>query len=107
MRLFKTQVSCPNCGKLAKKQITRYWDKEPYRGNLIVIRDLSFTRSIRCEETDDLIEVKNYDLRLWDGETYQMYCGHFCTNRCAQQFANDVVNAGFRFTDVEEEGAAQ
>ena len=105
MRLFNTQVSCPNCGNLAKKQITRYWDAEPYRGNLIVIADKSYTVSRRHNQTDEAIKVKQYDLRLWDGETYQMYCGHFCTNRCAQEFANDAVNSGFRFTDVKE-GAA-
>jgi YHS domain-containing protein len=35
-------------------------------------------------------------LTLWDGESYEMYCGYFCTNRCAQEFGNDAFDAGFR-----------
>ena len=82
--IFNKQVSCPNCGKLAKKHTTTHWERSegPYVGNMQVVnRRATFDQDI---------------LTLWDGESYEMYCGYFCTNRCAQDFGNDAFDAGFR-----------
>lgn len=88
-RIFDHPKPCINCGKPAKKKTEWYYDiNEPYRGNLKVIRDRSFTNSLG--------ETRN-DLILWDGESYYHYCGHFCTNRCAQDFANAIVDGKERW----------
>lgn len=84
--IFNEQVSCPNCGKKAKKATERWWVRHdgPYTGN---------QKIIRREETpfgDDAI------LTLWDGESYEMYCGNFCTNKCAMEFGNAAYRAGYR-----------
>ena len=97
-QIFKKQIACPNCGKLAKKHVKRYWGTEPYKGNLIVLSDRSYKQTIHRTETNDGIEQTQYYLGLWDGESYEMYCDYFCTNRCAQQFAKDAFEAGFRRT---------
>ena len=75
--IFNVQVRCPTCGKKAKKHTETYFGKEPYQGNLMVLRDRSHP-------------VIGYALTLWDGESYEMYAGYFCTNRCAIEYANRV-----------------
>jgi len=87
MNIFDHQVSCPNCGKKAKKHTERYFSSDPYHGNLQVIRDASYTIGKN---------PKMYELTLWDGESYEMYCGYFCTNKCAQEFGNGAYRAGYR-----------
>ena len=83
--IFNYPKPCPNCGKPAKKKIERYYStNEPYRGNLQIIRDQSWTHQNG---------EKSFNLSLWDGETYTHYCGYFCTNRCAKQYANTVYEA--------------
>ena len=83
--IFNYPKPCPNCGKPAKKKTESYYNThEPYRGNLQIIRDKSWTH--QNGET-------RFNLSLWDGESYTHYCGYFCTNRCAQQYANTVYQA--------------
>ncbi len=98
MRIFKTQVSCPNCGNLAEKYLRRYFYLTPYEGNFIVVSDKSYIVSFKCQDTDEIIERTQYDLSLWDEESYEMSCGYFCSSGCAQRFANAAVDAGFSFT---------
>tara|TARA_B100000085_G_scaffold253709_1_gene252330 strand:- start:256 stop:516 length:261 start_codon:yes stop_codon:yes gene_type:complete len=79
--IFNKQVLCPNCGKKAKKNTEIWWERHygKYEGNLKVIRrEQTFNGDI---------------LTLWDGESYKMYCGYFCTNRCAQEFGNAAFHA--------------
>lgn len=95
MSVFDHQVSCPNCGKLAKKHTKRYFSSEPYHGNLQVIRDASYTIG-QSSGAYKVAPRKMYELTLWDGESYEMYCGHFCTNKCAQEFGNSAYRAGYR-----------
>jgi len=87
-RIFNHPKPCVNCGKPAKKKTESYYGTEPYRGNLQVIRDKSWSN------TNGPL---HYDLSLWDGESYTHYCGHFCTNRCAQEFANAIVDGKERW----------
>lgn len=76
--IFNVQVRCPTCGTKAKKHTEWYFSDEPYQGNLMIIRD-------RSEKS-----TRQHDLTLWDGESYQMQAGYFCTNRCAIEYANRV-----------------
>jgi hypothetical protein len=52
----------------------------------MILRDRSYM-SRGASKKDDR---KVYDLTLWDGESYEMYAGYFCTNRCAIEYANRV-----------------
>jgi len=76
MQIFNYQPTCPQCGAKAKKHTQSWWEtsRGKYTGNLQIIR--------RKDET----------LTLWDGESYYMYAGYFCRNRCAIDFANDIIN---------------
>lgn len=80
---FNYPKPCVNCGKPAKKKTESYYGAEPYRGNLQVIRDKSWS-------VND--GPMHYQLSLWDGESYAHYCENFCTNRCAITYANDTVD---------------
>lgn len=77
MRLFKHQPICPQCGTPAKKHTESWWEKHlgEYKGNLQIINR-------RHGDT----------LTLWDGETYEMYAGNFCRNKCAIAFANEHID---------------
>ena len=76
--IFNVQVRCPTCGKKAKKHTESYFSRDAYRGNLTVIQDRSRLGS------------EFHNLTLWDGESYKMQAGYFCTNRCAIEYANRV-----------------
>jgi len=81
---WKRKVRCCNCGTYAKKDTQSYFGKEPYQGNLQIVQDRTFKR--KDQEGNTIIV---YDLSLWDGESYTLYAGKFCTNRCAIEWAND------------------
>tara|TARA_R100001463_G_scaffold42137_2_gene88540 strand:+ start:3766 stop:4038 length:273 start_codon:yes stop_codon:yes gene_type:complete len=87
-RIFNHPKPCINCGKPAKKDIESYAGTEPYRGNLRVLRSTTHKHG---DNSQIVAEV------LWDGESYAHYCGHFCTNRCAQEFANAIVDGKERW----------
>ena len=80
-RTFNRQVKCQWCRTPAKKQTETWWTRQlgEYKGNLQIIR----TRT----EWDG-----SKTLTLWDGESYELYAGNFCTNRCAISFANQVTD---------------
>lgn len=81
LRQFNYPKPCAQCGKPARKDTEHYWGSEPYKGNLKVLRS----------KEHNFGGNKKFDLVLWDGETYFHRCGHFCTNRCAQRFANEIL----------------
>lgn len=80
MRLFKYQPACPQCGRKAKKHTESWWEKHlgEYKGNLQIIN----RRETWGGDT----------LTLWDGETYEMYAGNFCRNKCAIAYANQTID---------------
>ena len=112
-----TKLSCANCGAKSKRdysyhkkyrmeftgrevlaphqnvsphlQVRRVMEDEkvrvdvPYTGNLKIVR-----------ETDD-------DLTLWDGESYRLDKGLFCTLRCALSFATAAHQLGYRRKEQE------
>ena len=82
--VWKSKVRCRNCGAHAKKLTEQYWGHEPYKGNLQIVKDSSYQH----KDTDGNV-VTSYSLSLWDGESYTLYAGKFCTNRCAIDWAND------------------
>ena len=85
MRLYNKKVHCVNCGKAAKKHTKSYYSNKPYQGNLKILRNKSwFLPEVNGGETQ-------YDLSLWDGESYELYAGKFCTNRCAIEWANRLA----------------
>ena len=98
-----TKLSCANCGAKGKRDYSyhkkyrmEFTGKKvlaphqnvmedekvrvdvPYTGNLKIVR-----------ETDD-------DLTLWDGESYRLDKGLFCTLRCALSFATAAHQIGYR-----------
>lgn len=93
--IFDHPMPCPNCDKPAKKKTEAYYlTTEPYRGNLQILRDKSW---------HDQSGLKHYNLSLWDGESYTHKCGYFCTNRCAQEYANAVYRAAHgNISDLKE-----
>jgi len=81
---WKGKVRCRNCGAHAKRDIQSYFGREPYQGNLQIVQD----RTYQSKDSDDN-SFAVYSLSLWDGESYTLYAGKFCTNRCAIDFANN------------------
>ena len=45
-------------------------------------------KSVIHTDEDGNFFRKDTHLVLWDGESYTHGAGHFCTNRCAIEFAN-------------------
>ena len=84
------QQFCAYCGKGSDKatDVIEYPRKLPYTGNQIVV----LTRHSHPEHPFPYTEYT-----VWDGETYDPNkYGHFCTRRCAYNFANSAVIAGYR-----------
>ena len=79
-RIFNHAKPCLNCGKKAKKKTETLWSNEPYKGNLKIMKK------------------DKYSYTLWDGESYEHYCGFFCTNNCAMHFANKIVTGEIRMS---------
>ena len=82
--VWKSKVRCRNCGAHAKKLTESYMGREPYNGNLQIVKDSSYQH----KDTEGNV-VTSYSLSLWDGESYTLYAGKFRTNRCAIELAND------------------
>ena len=85
---FNYPKPCVNCGKPAKKKTESYYGTEPYKNFLPIQRDKSW------RDGNGLVR---YQLSLWDGESYTHYCGNFCTNKCAINYANQVVEFPYAF----------
>ena len=82
---WKGKVRCCNCGTHAKKLTEQYFARgEPYKGNYQIVQD----RSWQHRDKDGTL-ITYYSLSLWDGESYTLYAGKFCTNRCAIEWANN------------------
>ncbi len=89
--LFDERHSCPYCGRNSKKHFKYIFKgKEPYKGTHKIINEKKRTyyRNEEDARTKNLQTFYNYT--LWDGQTYKMKCGYFCTNRCAQNWANEI-----------------
>lgn len=80
-RIFNRQVKCRCCGTPAKKNTESWWTghRGEYQGNLHVIRERNHSDGSKT-------------LTLWDGESYELYAGNFCTNRCAITYANAMID---------------
>lgn len=88
------QQFCACCGKGSSKQFEHLnWQDQPYTGNLIVVRRKVYQYGTKGTLTD---------FTLWDGESYEPFkSGAFCSVRCATEFANAAVRAGFRVVQRE------
>lgn len=71
---FTNPEPCGWCGRPAKKDTDRHYGREPYAGNLIVLR---------TERTP-----QGYIQSIWDGETYVHPYGYFCSQPCGMRFAH-------------------
>ena len=71
---------CRYCGKPGSKDCDTLYSDEPYNGNQIVVKEQ------KHEWADGRVD---YTTSVWDGETYKLNAGSFCTVRCAVWWAND------------------
>ena len=100
-------LTCRNCGKKASKVINTHWNNNGqydhlfdenfnYLGNEVVtkihISSSYSTSSIHDGRTLDKGKEKVAYFNTWDGETYELKYGKFCTLRCGLEFANKVLN---------------
>tara|TARA_R100001230_G_C5551801_1_gene79204 strand:- start:59 stop:364 length:306 start_codon:yes stop_codon:yes gene_type:complete len=87
-------LTCRNCGKKSHKKTIYHsnfngewdhlFDKDlNYVGNQIMTNKL-------VAPTNDVLKIISFN--LWDGETYELKYGNFCTLRCGLEFANKVLN---------------
>lgn len=111
--LAKAPFHCAVCGKpahkcterilnphLADEAARRAWD---YRGNMLVVnRDYHWYPS-RAEtqrggyhEGETPVRKWLYSVSVWDGETWALDYGPFCTLKCAEAFARAAYRAGYR-----------
>ena len=80
MMRYAYKPKCRQCGKAGSKDCDSIDSKEPYKGNQIVVKEQKF------EWADGRVA---YTTSVWDGETYKLNAGKFCTNRCAIEWANE------------------
>ncbi len=87
-------ITCRNCGKKSYKQkiyhsnfkgeCNHLFDKDlNYIGNGIITNKIIST-------IDGVQKIVTF--YIWDGETYELKYGNFCTLRCGTQFANTILN---------------
>ena len=76
---YDYKPKCQQCGKAGSKECDTVYSDEPYNGNQIVIKRKKFQIGTRT----------SYETTVWDGETYKLNAGKFCTSRCAIWWAND------------------
>ena len=76
---YNYKPKCRQCGKAGSKVCDTVHTDQPYNGNQIVIKRQKFKTSSRTF----------YETSVWDGETYKLNAGKFCTSRCAIRWAND------------------
>lgn len=84
------QQFCACCGKGSRKltDMVEYPRKQPYDGNHVVV----LTRHSHPEHPAPYTEYT-----IWDGESYRRNeYGSFCSRRCAYEFAEAAVRAGFK-----------
>jgi|TARA_R100001440_G_scaffold45375_1_gene65091 hypothetical protein len=78
---YNYKPKCRYCDKPGSKDCDTIYGDEPYNGNLIIVKEkkeiLNFGKRVV------------YTTSVWDGETYKLNAGSFCTNRCAIWWAND------------------
>ena len=78
---YNYKPACRYCGKPGSKDCDTIYGDEPYNGNLIIVKEK--------KEILNFGERVVYTTSVWDGETYKLNAGSFCTNRCAIAWAND------------------
>ena len=74
---YAYKPKCLQCGKAGSKYCESVYTEEPYNGNQIVIK--------RSKHK----VMGQYHTDVWDGETYKLNGGKFCTSRCAIEWANE------------------
>jgi len=73
---YNYKPKCLQCGKDGSKYCEGVYTEEPYNGNQIVIK--------RSKHK----VMGQYHTLVWDGETYKLNGGKFCTSSCAIAWAN-------------------
>ena len=76
---YNYKPKCRQCGKVGSKYCEDVYTEEPYNGNQIVIKRSKYK------------VIGEYHTLVWDGETYKLNAGKFCTSRCAIWWANDIA----------------
>ncbi len=77
---YSYKPKCRQCGKAGSKECDTFYGDEPYNGNQILVKEK------KHEWADGRI---SYTSTTWDGETYKLNGGKFCTSSCAIAWAND------------------
>ena len=98
----KTSLSCAYCGKPAQKEVTRIFNPHKglsasnenwrYQGDHIVIHE----SWVDPEKWGSNKKKFLSDVTVWDGESWKLKYGNFCTTDCAIRFANAAFRAGHR-----------
>lgn len=78
---YAYKPACRYCGKPGSKDCDTVVGDEPYSGNQIVVKE-------QREEWEYGKRV-TFTASVWDGETYKLNGGKFCTSRCAIEWANE------------------
>jgi len=73
---YNYKPKCLQCGKDGSKYCEGVYTEEPYNGNQIVIKRSKYK------------VIGQYRTLVWDGETYKLNAGKFCTSSCAIAWAN-------------------
>lgn len=78
---YNYKPACRYCGKPGSKDCDTIYGDEPYNGNQVLVKEKKDIWAYG--------ERITYTSSVWDGETYKLNAGKFCTNRCAIAWAND------------------
>ena len=77
--LYAYKPNCRQCGKVGSKECDTIYSDKPYNGNQILVKER------KHEWADGRV---SYSSTVWDGVTYKLNGGKFCTSSCAIAWAN-------------------
>ena len=88
-------LTCRNCGKKSHKKMIYHSN---YKGeyNHLFDEDYNYigngiiSNLQLASWTNQPDKISSFN--IWDGETYELKYGNFCTLRCGLEFANKVLN---------------
>jgi hypothetical protein len=86
--------TCRTCGKKATKDIVYHSNHDDKHNHL-------FDENLNYLGNDTLINKRTFNnvfivsYTTWDGSSYKLAYDNFCTLRCANGWANGMINGGY------------